>query len=185
MRITLNKWIEMFKTSLAIFTLKVALSEKSAAKTSWQTYLSSSSPINEHQHSSQTILGISSTSPSQCLPIAQSRGLGASIPHLQPRSVPRGTLAAAIMEFPARDSDGDEILPEPLGGPNSTPFALMGSFFVAESRASLLEGEYEDVAIVAASSAGARYWGGETSSVPQDSTATKADGSFRWPGIDY
>ncbi|KAF3257834.1 hypothetical protein TWF217_005938 [Orbilia oligospora] len=85
----------------------------------------------------------------------------------------------------AQDSDGDEILPEPLGGPNSTPFALMGSFFVAESRASLLEGEYEDVAIVAASSAGARYWGGETSSVPQDSTATKADGSFRWPGIDY
>ncbi|KAF3170799.1 hypothetical protein TWF751_006627 [Orbilia oligospora] len=215
---------------------------KPAAKTSWQTYLSSSSPINEHQHSSQTILGISSTSPSQCLPINQVEAQEPQSPTFNLGSVPRGTLAAAIMEFPARDSieqffmtegyqeqpttaenilnvlpgqdsgsDGDEILAEPLrgsavsegntadpeyvppcdageedraGGPNSTPFALMDSFFVAESRAPLFEEEYEDVAIVAASSAGGRYWG-ETSSVPQESTARKADGSFRWPGIDY
>ncbi|KAF3138281.1 hypothetical protein TWF569_008781 [Orbilia oligospora] len=233
-------------------------SRKPAAKTSWQTYLSSSSPVNEHQHSSQTILGIPSTSPSQCLPINQVEAQEPQSPTFNLGSVPRGTLAAAIMEFPARDSieqffmmegyqeqpttaenilyvlpgqdsgsDGDEILAEPLrgvllnesstksshgsrvlhplarssrwrsvdklpgrgdlgcwsavsegntadpeyvppcgageegraGGPNSTPFALMDSFFVAESRALLFEEEYEDVAIVAASSAGGRYWG--------------------------
>ncbi|KAF3283332.1 hypothetical protein TWF970_001312 [Orbilia oligospora] len=37
---------------------------KSVANTSRPTYLPSTSPINEHQHSSQSILGISSTSPS-------------------------------------------------------------------------------------------------------------------------
>ncbi|KAF3098814.1 hypothetical protein TWF103_008964 [Orbilia oligospora] len=181
-------------------------SRKPAAKTSWQTYLSSSSPVNEHQHSSQTILGIPSTSPSQCLPINQVEAQEPQSPTFNLGSVPRGTLAAAIMEFPARDSieqffmmegyqeqpttaenilyvlpgqdsgsDGDEILAEPLRGvllnESSTksshgsrvlhPLARSSrwSFFVAESRALLFEEEYEDVAIVAASSAGGRYWG--------------------------
>ncbi|KAF3283331.1 hypothetical protein TWF970_001311 [Orbilia oligospora] len=99
-----------------------------------------------------------------------------------PSAVREGNTADPVPECVPPYDAGDRYR---AGGSDSPPLALAGSLFVAEPRAPLLEEEYEDVAIVAASSAGGRYWGGETSSVPQDSTGRKPDGSFRWPGIDY
>ncbi|KAF3250292.1 hypothetical protein TWF192_005314 [Orbilia oligospora] len=106
MRITLNKWIRMFTTSLATLTLKVALSESQLPNPLGPLIFHQPlalPPMNTNIHP-RPFWGFHQPPPACVYQSTNLRSRSLNPPAFNLESVPRGTLAATIMEFPVKDS---------------------------------------------------------------------------------
>ncbi|KAF3203646.1 hypothetical protein TWF679_010177 [Orbilia oligospora] len=106
MRITLSKWIRMFTTSLATLTLKVALSESQLPNPLGPLIFHQPlalPPMNTNIHP-RPFWGFHQPPPACVYQSTNLRSRSLNPPAFNLESVPRGTLAATIMEFPVKDS---------------------------------------------------------------------------------